>query len=81
MSLKGTKVNDLRLDLKVCEGCGVLWLRSTTMEEVYCTRCASQLAEFPAPRGKRAGGRPRTRVGRAAGCAAGQGVAMQGGAR
>ena len=53
-------MNYLRLDLKVCEGCGTLWLRSVTSNGVYCRSCATRLSEFPAPRGKsRAGRKPR----------------------
>src|SRR5271154_3817459 len=77
-ALKGTEVNDLRIDLKVCEGCGVLWLRRVMVEGVYCRGCAGRLAEFPAPRAKHAGGRQRRRV-RAVGCTSSVGVA--GGAR
>lgn len=47
----------LRLDLKVCEGCGALWLREAATKGIYCRHCASRLAEFPAPRGKHRGGR------------------------
>lgn len=43
-------MNDLRMDLKVCEGCGALWLRAGTTEGVYCRGCAKRLAQFPAPR-------------------------------
>lgn len=48
----------LRLELKVCEGCGALWLRSQPKNTVYCKHCAVRLASFPARR-KHAGGRPR----------------------
>ncbi|HEX9202178.1 MAG TPA: hypothetical protein VF865_21650 [Acidobacteriaceae bacterium] len=48
----------LRLELKVCEGCGVLWLRMVN-GGAYCAACSLQLSNFPAPKGKRAGGRPR----------------------
>ena len=49
----------LRVDLKVCEGCGALWLRAMG-HGVYCKRCAELLADFPAPRGRsRRGRRPR----------------------
>ncbi len=50
---KGEQMNYLRLDLKVCEGCGALWLRSETTAGVYCRNCAAKLAEFPAPRRRR----------------------------
>jgi hypothetical protein len=42
-------MNTLRVELKICEGCGVLWLRATTMDAIYCLGCAARLAEFPAP--------------------------------
>lgn len=42
-------MNELRLILKICEGCGVLWLRSEQRNEVYCQGCKVRLAEFPAP--------------------------------
>jgi hypothetical protein len=54
-------MNYLRIDLKVCEGCGALWLRRAMVEGVYCRECVGRLAEFPAPRGKHAGGRVRRR--------------------
>ena len=43
----------LRMDLKVCEGCGALWLRSRLSDGVYCRYCVVTLAEYPAPRGHR----------------------------
>lgn len=48
----------LRLELKVCEGCGALWLRTGVWDGVYCSLCALQLSDFPLPKGKHAGGRP-----------------------
>lgn len=47
----------LRLELKVCEACGTLWLRSKS-DPVYCTPCSLRLVNFPERR-KHAGGRPR----------------------
>lgn len=56
-------MNHLRMDLKVCEGCGGLWIRAGKEEGVYCRRCSVKLAEFPTGRPKRrrvkCGGRPR----------------------
>jgi hypothetical protein len=52
-------MNYLKMDLKVCEGCGTLWLRTGGLSGVYCRGCAGEMAEFPAPRGKHAGGRRR----------------------
>jgi len=47
------------MDLKVCEGCGGLWVRNGSEAGVYCRHCTAVLAEFPAPRAKRATGRKK----------------------
>ena len=62
----------LRLELKVCEGCGALWLRTGVMEGVYCSRCYCHLSNFPAAKGKHPGGRPR-RLARVSACFASRG--------
>jgi len=49
-------MNYLRVELKVCEGCGALWLRAMN-RGVYCLGCAVRLSEFPAPRMSRRGKR------------------------
>lgn len=46
-------MNYLRVDLKVCEGCGGLWLRTENTAGVYCRHCKTLLADFPEPRKKR----------------------------
>lgn len=53
----------VRMELKVCEGCGALWLRSGVNCGVYCRGCSAKLQEFPAPLGRRGprGTRRRTR--------------------
>lgn len=49
-----------RVELKVCEGCGALWVRSLAAG-VYCGRCALLLSDFPKPHSrKRRGRRVRT---------------------
>ena len=60
-----------RVELKVCEACGALWVRPAG-GGVYCRGCVRYLAEFPAPRGKRRAGR-KPKVVRAAVCARGEG--------
>jgi hypothetical protein len=60
----------LHLELKICEGCGALWLRTGITDGVYCTACRKWLDGFPEPTGKRAGGRPR--LARVKGCCAGR---------
>jgi hypothetical protein len=54
-------MNDLHMDLKVCEGCGALWLRAASVDGVYCRPCRVRLAEFPAARGLRPRRGPRRR--------------------
>jgi predicted amidophosphoribosyltransferase len=58
----------LHVQLKVCEGCGALWLRIEETNAVYCRNCTARLAAFPDVRAKHPGGRPR--LARAVGCSA-----------
>jgi hypothetical protein len=53
---------ETRIDLKVCEGCGCLWLRVQSETSVYCAQCAVKLREFPAPATRRRRGRPAGRT-------------------
>jgi hypothetical protein len=58
-------MTDSRVELKVCEGCGVLWFRaamSALSAGVYCAGCRRTLAEFPAPKGRKAVSRLRRMV-------------------
>jgi hypothetical protein len=48
----------LSVTLKVCEGCGTLWLRSQASAAVYCMHCAERLKHFPDPKTRRRPGRP-----------------------
>ena len=54
-------MSNLHMELKVCEGCGVLWLRSGQAATVYCRGCAAKLSEFPAALGRRLPRGPRVR--------------------
>jgi hypothetical protein len=47
------------LHLKICEGCGRLWIRNNTVTGVYCRRCTVRLSDFPLPLSRRRTGRPR----------------------
>ena len=49
----------VKVQLKVCEGCGTLWVRSMVCG-VYCKRCAEMLSDFPKPLSRKRRGRPRT---------------------
>ena len=37
------------VELKYCERCGGLWVRSQDEEEVYCPACVPKMAELPPP--------------------------------
>jgi hypothetical protein len=49
---------ELRVQLKVCEGCGCLWYRAQTQAGVYCHGCEVKLKDFPAPESRKRRGRP-----------------------
>ena len=37
---------ELRVQLKVCEGCGCLWYRPQPVRSSYCRECAVRLKDF-----------------------------------
>jgi hypothetical protein len=53
---------DLRVHLKICEGCGCLWYRAHAETRVYCTACHERFREFPTPESRKRRGRPRKTV-------------------
>jgi len=52
---------EVRVQLKVCEGCGCLWYRAQNHGNVYCRGCETKLKEFPSPESRRRRGRPGRR--------------------
>jgi hypothetical protein len=50
---------ELRVHLKVCEGCGCLWYRAQAEARVYCSSCHDRFKEFPTPQSRKRSGRPR----------------------
>src|SRR6266567_448040 len=44
---------DLRVQLKVCEGCGCLWYRAQNHSGVYCLGCDAKLKQFPSAESRR----------------------------
>ena len=38
---------ELRVQLKVCEGCGCLWYRAQNHCSSYCRECVTRLKDFP----------------------------------
>lgn len=56
---------ELRVHLKICEGCGCLWYRAQNHGSVYCRDCEAKLKDFPSPESrKRRGPRARKMPGR-----------------
>jgi uncharacterized Zn finger protein (UPF0148 family) len=53
---------DLRVQLKICEGCGCLWYRAQYTGSVYCLRCETKLREFPSPDTRKRRGRPSRKM-------------------
>jgi len=49
---------ELRVQLKICEGCGCLWYRAQTQGSVYCRECVVKLQDFPSPESRKRRGRP-----------------------
>lgn len=49
---------ELRVQLKICEGCGCLWYRTQNLGTVYCRSCEIKLEEFPLPQNIKRRGRP-----------------------
>ena len=49
---------ELRVQLKICEGCGCLWYRAQTHGSVYCKECDTKLRDFPLPETRKRRGRP-----------------------
>jgi uncharacterized Zn finger protein (UPF0148 family) len=52
---------EVRVQLKVCEGCGCLWYRAQTHGSVYCKECETKLKNFPSPESRNRRGRPGRR--------------------
>ena len=44
---------DLRVQLKVCEGCGCLFYRAQSHSCVYCLGCNARLKHFPTAQSRR----------------------------
>jgi len=51
MEIDGLEI--VRLELKYCERCGGLWMRTWGTEDVYCPACSVQMSDLPAPGRKR----------------------------
>ena len=49
---------EVRIQLKVCQGCGCLWYRAQTLDSVSCKECEAKLKTFPSPESRKRRGRP-----------------------
>jgi hypothetical protein len=63
-------MKQVKVELKVCEGCGTLWIRSLACG-VYCNRCTTLLSDFPKPHTRKRRGR-RAKTLREMACPAGR---------
>jgi hypothetical protein len=45
MEIEGLEI--VRLELKYCERCGGLWMRTWGTEDVYCPSCAVEVLDLP----------------------------------
>jgi uncharacterized Zn finger protein (UPF0148 family) len=52
---------EVRVQLKICEGCGCLWYRTQAQGSVYCRKCETKLRDFPPPESRKRRGRPSRR--------------------
>jgi hypothetical protein len=48
MEIEGLEI--VRLELKYCERCGGLWMRTWGTEDVYCPSCAVEMLDLPTRR-------------------------------
>ena len=53
---------EVRVLLKVCEGCGCLWYRAQTQGGVYCVNCQEKFKDFPTPETRKRRGRPNRKT-------------------
>jgi len=51
METEGLEI--IRLELKYCERCGGLWMRTQGTGEVYCPACAVEMLNLPSGRRRR----------------------------
>jgi hypothetical protein len=41
------RTNEVRVELKYCERCGMLWMRECGSGLIYCTSCQPDVTELP----------------------------------
>jgi hypothetical protein len=45
MEIEGLEI--VRMELKYCERCGGLWMRTWGTDEIYCPLCAVEMSDLP----------------------------------
>ena len=58
--MKGEELEVVQLELKYCERCGGLWMRTLGSQEVYCGACVAPISELPGVRRRKS--KPRLPV-------------------
>ena len=48
---------EVTFDIKICEACGRLYLRTENESGIYCAKCAAMLCDFPTPESRKLRGR------------------------
>jgi hypothetical protein len=51
MEIEGLEI--VHLELKYCERCGGLWMRTRGAEDVYCPNCTVEVLDLPIRRNRR----------------------------
>ena len=62
MTEANTEEKVRKVELKVCERCGGLWLRPEKSRWIYCGPCKTKVDELPAPQLKPSGKKPQVKV-------------------
>lgn len=44
---KRSPLEAVRFELKYCERCGLLWVRTLGSEQIYCLDCGREIADLP----------------------------------
>lgn len=57
--ISGLFMEEFNVALKLCEGCGCHWLRTSNQKSVYCIDCRGKLETFPNPETRKRPGRPK----------------------
>lgn len=51
-----TRATEAKVELKICERCGGLWLRPANSGWIYCALCHKEVSALPPSKPRRKGG-------------------------